>query len=328
MPMMVPYARGAPLTHAPLQRAGTITVPRPGTITVPPMRVTTVPMEGQELPKRLGMRLPATMRQSAATRQALYSRGPGNKGTGGTGAQPSSSATKIEDMDGVEGVADGEDKGKGKAKFVKKIVRAKRYNRKKREEWPPPGWIPIWEEERPRIWGAHEIPDDVPTGEVYDHLKRYFDLKSAGICSWQGCKPADPDNPEYKMLKRHVETVHLGLKLVCQLCGVRKRADNRRKATHKRGCPERLREAAAAGATAAELEAEAEAGPSMSNVMPESAPGERKADGEEEDELVEDEPMGEEGEEGEEDELEEEEVDELEDDEQQEEENEYESEDD
>ena len=148
-------------------------------------------------------------------------------------AMASSSSTKVEDMD-----LEGTDQEKMKGRSARKIIRAKRYNRKKREEWPPPGWIPIWEEERPRIWGEHEIPDEVATGEVYDHLKRRFDLKSAGICAWLGCKPADPDNPEYKMLKRHVETVHLGLKLVCQLCGMCKCTDNHRKATHKHDCLE------------------------------------------------------------------------------------------
>ena len=333
-PSTLPMSRG-PLTTMPLQRAGTITVPpqlRPGVITVPPLRVTPVPLEGGTLPLSSAGRLPAAQRQSAATRQALYSRGPASRSSQAQ-TQASSSSTKVEDID-VEGGEEGQDKAKVKGKGARKIVRAKRYNRKKREEWPPPGWIPIWEEERPRMWGAHEIPDEVPTGEVYDHLKKRFELKSAGICAWQGCKPADPDNPEYKMLKRHVETVHLGLKLVCQLCGVRKRADNRRKATHKRGCPEREREEAAEAEMAAA--AAAAAGKSVTKVTLMLAPGGKKVDeaGEvgEEDELAEDDPVGEEGEgdegeegEEEEDELEEE-VDELQDD--QEEENEYESEDD
>ena len=128
---------------------------------------------------------------------------------------------------------------RGRNKQKSKKVRAKRYNRKKREEWPPEGWNPIWEEERPRRWEGYDIPDDVPTDKVYEHLRRKFDLKSMGHCRWEGCIPTEASRDGYKMLKRHVETVHLGLKLVCRLCGVRKRADNRRKATHKRGCPER-----------------------------------------------------------------------------------------
>ena len=74
---------------------------------------------------------------------------------------------------------------------------------------------------------------------MYDHLKRRFDLKSVGICAWLECEPADSDNPEYKMLKRHVETVHLGLKFVYQLCGMHKCMNNHLKATHKCDCPER-----------------------------------------------------------------------------------------
>ena len=168
-------------------------------------------------------------------------------------AQASSSSTRLEDMDGAPddpnglggGVPGaGKPRGRGKGRLPGRKPRAKRYNRKKHEEWPPEGWNPIWEEERPRTWGGYTIPDDVPADRVYDHLKKIFDLKSAGLCHWQGCKPQSPGqgNPDYKMLKRHVETVHLGLKLVCKLCGVRKRADNRRKATHKRGCPERENE--------------------------------------------------------------------------------------
>ena len=186
-------------------------------------------------------------------------------------AQASSSSMRLEDMDGgggsgglddgsglgmgmgmgmgmgaggAGGLMGGKPRGRGKGRMPGRKPRAKRYNRKKHEEWPPEGWNPIWEEERPRTWGGYTIPDDVAAERVYDHLKKIFDLKSAGLCHWQGCKPQSPGQgtPDYKMLKRHVETVHLGLKLVCKLCGVRKRADNRRKATHKRGCPERENE--------------------------------------------------------------------------------------
>lgn len=158
-------------------------------------------------------------------------------------AQPSSSATRVEDMgqpldEGHDPNAPGQ-RPRGRGKGRSKKVRAKRYNRKKREEWPPEGWQPIWEEERPRRWEGYDIPDDVATDKVYDHLRRRFDLKSMGHCRWEGCVPTEASKDGYKMLKRHVETVHLGLKLICKLCGVRKRADNRRKATHKRGCPER-----------------------------------------------------------------------------------------
>ncbi|KAH9936850.1 uncharacterized protein BXZ73DRAFT_100269 [Epithele typhae] len=337
-----------------------ITVPRPGTITVPPLRVTSTVDGGGAGPLPVGARLPATMRQPAALRQLLYSRGPANRN-----AQASSSAMRVEDMEPVgnpyargfpgrlaapgapggagdapgPGPAGGEGgvpggaglglgPGLGRGKGVRKVMRAKRYNRKKREEWPPQGWIPIWEEERPRMWGEHTIPDEVPTGEVYDHLKRRFDLKSAGMCAWVGCKPADPDSPEYKMLKRHVETVHLGLKLVCQQCGVRKRADNRRKATHKRGCPEREREEAEAAAAAVAKAARPRLVPDMGIAMGEMVVslelGPQPAEAEmEEDELADDDPMAEDGEGGEEMEMEmedededalEEEVDELEDD--------------
>ncbi|EJF60060.1 hypothetical protein DICSQDRAFT_127968 [Dichomitus squalens LYAD-421 SS1] len=183
--------------------------------------------------------------------------------TGQRNAQASSSSTRVEDLDGATGEGAGETgagtvgaggagtkRGRGKGRIPGRKQRAKRYNRKKHEEWPPEGWNPIWEEERPRNWGNYNIPDDVPSDRVYDHLKKIFDLKSAGFCHWQGCKPQNPENPDYKMLKRHVETVHLGLKLVCKLCGVRKRADNRRKATHKRGCPERENDPATATKTA------------------------------------------------------------------------------
>lgn len=151
--------------------------------------------------------------------------------------QPSSSSLRIEDIRTPQNASGPRLRGRGKQRSKK--VRAKRYNRKKREEWPPEGWNPIWEEERPRRWEGYDLPDDVPTDKVYEHLRRKFDLKSMGHCKWEGCIPTDASKDGYKMLKRHVETVHLGLKLVCRLCGVRKRADNRRKATHKRGCPER-----------------------------------------------------------------------------------------
>ncbi|KAI1792556.1 hypothetical protein LXA43DRAFT_918772 [Ganoderma leucocontextum] len=184
-------------------------------------------------------------------------------------AQASSSSMRLEDMDGTlddgSGMGVGgapKPRGRGKGRIPGRKPRAKRYNRKKHEEWPPEGWNPIWEQERPRTWGNYLIPDDVAAEKVYDHLKKIFDLKSAGLCHWQGCKPQSPGqgNPDYKMLKRHVETVHLGLKLVCKLCGVRKRADNRRKATHKRGCPERENEVATATKTAGAGKGKAGAG--------------------------------------------------------------------
>ncbi|KAI0751794.1 hypothetical protein C8Q80DRAFT_1268977 [Daedaleopsis nitida] len=173
---------------------------------------------------------------SAPVRTHPYPRPP-RPGSDLENAQASSSSLRIEDMRTPHNAGERRLRGRGRQKSKK--IRAKRYNRKKREEWPPEGWNPIWEEERPRRWEGYDIPDDVATDKVYDHLRRRFDLKSMGHCKWEGCIPTDASKDGYKMLKRHVETVHLGLKLVCKLCGVRKRADNRRKATHKRGCPER-----------------------------------------------------------------------------------------
>ena len=83
----------------------------------------------------------------------------------------SSSSTKAEDMD-----LEGADQEKMKGRSPCEIICVKRYSCKKHEEWSPPGWILIWEEERPRIWGEPEIPDKVATGWVYDHLKQRFDF--------------------------------------------------------------------------------------------------------------------------------------------------------
>ena len=229
-------------------------------------------------------------------------------------AQPSSSATRVEDMN--QPLDEGHDpsggvgqrpRGRGKGKSKK--VRAKRYNRKKREEWPPEGWTPIWEEERPRRWEGYDIPDEIQTDKVYDHLRRRFDLKSMGHCRWEGCVPTEASKDGYKMLKRHVETVHLGLKLICKLCGVRKRADNRRKATHKRGCPERQD-----GPVAGPTTSTATGSSTLVKIAPKPPnPGESSRVQAEEDELVEDEDDGgedDDGDEIEEDELEEDELEE------------------
>ncbi|TFK88347.1 hypothetical protein K466DRAFT_662377 [Polyporus arcularius HHB13444] len=231
-------------------------------------------------------------------------------------AQPSSSATRVEDMnqpldEGHDPNAPGQ-RPRGRGKGRSKKIRAKRYNRKKREEWPPEGWQPIWEEERPRRWDGYELPDDVATDKVYDHLRRRFDLKSMGHCRWDGCVPTEASKDGYKMLKRHVETVHLGLKLICKLCGVRKRADNRRKATHKRGCPERQEGPA--------VDPSASTTPGGSSTLVKIAPRPPNADGSgapgEEDELADDDEGLDDGGEEDDDDLEEDELeeDELEED--------------
>lgn len=264
-----------------------------------------IPPPGQPMPHII--RQVTLSSVSAPVRHHPYARTQRN-------AQPSSSATRVEDMN--QPLDEGHDpsggvgqrpRGRGKGKSKK--VRAKRYNRKKREEWPPEGWTPIWEEERPRRWEGYDIPDDIQTDKVYDHLRRRFDLKSMGHCRWEGCVPTEASKDGYKMLKRHVETVHLGLKLICKLCGVRKRADNRRKATHKRGCPERQD-----GPVAGPTTSTATGSSTLVKIAPKPPnPGESSRAQAEEDELVEDEDDGgedDDGDEIEEDELEEDELEE------------------
>ncbi|KAM5541929.1 hypothetical protein V8D89_004239 [Ganoderma adspersum] len=82
----------------------------------------------------------------------------------------------------------------------------------------------VWEEEQPQKWGTYSIPDYL----------------LADQCLWEGCKlnlSAGKKVEDYRVLKKHVETVHLGLRFVCRLCRVATHPDKfNMVAKHNRGC--------------------------------------------------------------------------------------------
>lgn len=65
------------------------------------------------------------------------------------------------------------------------------------------------EQQQSRMWGSYMVPDHVPVGEVYDHLKQRFKMMARGQCRWKGCHNK---MKKYRDLRKHVLTNHLGLK--------------------------------------------------------------------------------------------------------------------
>ncbi len=110
--------------------------------------------------------------------------------------------------------------------------RHRRYDRQRGRDWPPTGFTVIWTEASPRQWGDYTIPDDVTSEQVWDHIKAEFNLSGAAVCRWVGCTRGTQD----RLLRRHVESVHLGMRLKCTECTVSCRADHRYNAHHDLGC--------------------------------------------------------------------------------------------
>ncbi len=110
--------------------------------------------------------------------------------------------------------------------------RHRRYDRQRGRDWPPTGFTVLWNEASPRQWGDYTIPDDVTSEDLWDHIKAEFNLSGAPVCRWVGCTRRTPD----RLLRRHVESVHLGMRLKCTECTVSCRADHRYNAHHDSGC--------------------------------------------------------------------------------------------
>ena len=112
--------------------------------------------------------------------------------------------------------------------------RHRRYDRGNGRDWPPSGWEVVWNADTTRRWAGYSIPDDVPNDLVWAHLTEKYGLQGPSVCRWEGCSKTKED----RLLRRHVESVHLRMKLKCQGCGVQAtRPDSRRSAKHGDGCP-------------------------------------------------------------------------------------------
>ena len=121
-------------------------------------------------------------------------------------------------------------------------VRKKReYDRSKTMDgFPPPGFALYSEETGPRIWRGCLLPgpETIAPEVLFDHMQEVFGFgKGAArpkLCEWSGC------GSHQENLRRHVETVHLYLRLVCTDCGYKVRSDHRinsRRKAHERHCP-------------------------------------------------------------------------------------------
>ncbi|KAI0751793.1 hypothetical protein C8Q80DRAFT_598489 [Daedaleopsis nitida] len=123
----------------------------------------------------------------------------------------------------------------------------KRYDRERSEGWPPEGYAILWGDPTggprgPRLWGTYLVPADIPDDQTWTHLHQKFSLPSAGVCLWHGCG-MDGNLKAVTNLRRHVETVHLRLKLECVECGRHMRADHWRnkRSVHDTWCSQRKR---------------------------------------------------------------------------------------
>lgn len=96
-----------------------------------------------------------------------------------------------------------------------------------------PGYITQWKESGRRIWRNTLLPgpDTLAPGDVWTKIRELFP-EDLHRCGWIGC------GASFIRLRRHVQTVHLGLKLVCTDCGHAGRPGERHElAAHESNCP-------------------------------------------------------------------------------------------
>ncbi len=104
--------------------------------------------------------------------------------------------------------------------------------------WPPAGFLAQWHETEERVWQNTPLPgpDELAPEHVWDEIERLFkeEIKRERKCKWGGCGKSQ------KNLRRHVESVHLRLRLLCAVCGHPGRSDHRTNSgrmVHEHDCP-------------------------------------------------------------------------------------------